>query len=322
MTAPQIRQMGKAVRWTFSARRTRQERQQERKCIKLWDAAITKATQERYFLGLRKLLPELQHVDSVLDLDMVTANWIQKCWEQGDPLHMISDALCGLHHYEPWTKRQLPLSWKMFSTWRKLESPDRAPPLTKPIIYAWAYYAVDHCDFIFAGLLLLGFFALLRTGEILKVTAADILLDASKGIVSLRDTKSGERDNVAEMVSFDDPFTLEVLTALKQLKQQQGLDKVPIWPYSGSAFRDRFKQYAKKFDLLQHKFRPYSLRRGGATHLFQVTGSMEIALVKGRWSHARVARIYISDGLSFLPRMTFTPSARKLLHSWNPSSTR
>lgn len=102
--------MGRAVRWTFSARRTRGERQQERKCIKLWDAAITKATQERYFLGLRKVLPELEHVDSILNLDMVTANWIQKCWEQGDPLHMISDALGGLHHYEPWTKRQLPLS--------------------------------------------------------------------------------------------------------------------------------------------------------------------------------------------------------------------
>lgn len=158
----------------------------------------------------------------------------------------------------------------MFSTWRKLESPDRAPPLTKQIIYAWAYYAVDHCDFIFAGLLLLGFFALLRTGEILQVAAADILLDGRKGIISLRDTKTGKRDNVAEMVSFDDPFTIQVLQALKALKVQQGLDKVPIWPYSGSAFRHRFKQYSDKFNLDQHKFRPYSLRRGGATHLFQV----------------------------------------------------
>ena len=314
--------MGRAVRWTFSARRTRAERKKQRTAIKLWDAAITKATQERYFLGLQKLLPELQNVSSTLDIDMATANWIQKCWEKGDPLHGISDALCGLHHYEPWTKRQLPLSWKMFSTWRKLESPDRAPPLTKQVIYAWAYYAVDHCDFIMAGLLLLGFFALLRTGEILQVTAADLLLDSQKGIVSLRDTKTGKRDNVAEMVSFDDPFTIQVLQGLKQLKVQQGLDKVPIWPYSGSAFRNRFKLYSKKFDLDQHKFRPYSLRRGGATHLFQTTGSMEVALVKGRWSHARVARIYISDGISFLPRMTFTPKARQLLLSWNPESTR
>lgn len=314
--------MGKAVRWTFIARRTRKERKQQRKSIRLWDAGITKPTQERYFLGLQKLLPEIMNIDSLIDLDMVTANWIQKCWEKGDPLHQISDALCGLHHFEPWTKRQLPLSWKMFSTWRKLESPDRAPPLTREIIYAWAYYAVDHCDFIFAGLLLLGFFALLRTGEILQVTAADLLIDASRAIVSLRDTKTGKRDNVAEMVSFNDPFALQVLHGLKQLKVQQGLDKVPIWPYSGSAFRGRFKQYCAKFDLEQHKFRPYSLRRGGATHLFQETGSMEIALVKGRWSHARVARIYISDGLSFLPRMTFTTAARRLLHQWNPTSTR
>ena len=314
--------MGRAVRWTFSARRTRKERKQQRACVKLWDAAISKPTQERYFLGLKNLLPEISNATSLLDIDMAAANWIQKCWERGDPLHGISDALCGLHHYEPWTKRHLPLSWKMFGTWRKLESPDRAPPLTPQIIYSWAYYAVDHCDFIFAGLLLLGFFALLRTGEILQVTPADILLNQTTGIVSLRDTKTGKRDNVSEMVSFDDPFTIQTLQGLKDIKNQQGLSKVPIWPYSGSAFRARFKQYSIKFDLEPHRFRPYSLRRGGATHLFQTTGSMEVALVKGRWSHARVARIYISDGLSFLPRMTFTTKARRLLHEWNPISTR
>lgn len=60
--------MGRAVRWTFSARRTRSERQKQRSCIKLWDAAITKATQTRYFLGLQKLLPELEGVTSPLDL--------------------------------------------------------------------------------------------------------------------------------------------------------------------------------------------------------------------------------------------------------------
>ena len=173
--------MGKAVRWTFSARRTRRERKHQRSSIKLWDAAITKATQERYFLGLQKLLPVLSDASSLIEIDMATSNWIQRCWENGDPLHGISEALCGLHHYEPWTKRHLPLSWKMFGIWRKLESPDRAPPVTREIIYAWSFYAIDHCDFIFAGLLLLGFFALLRTGEILQVTAADLLISNNQG---------------------------------------------------------------------------------------------------------------------------------------------
>ena len=45
-------------------------------------------------------------------------------------------------------------------------------------------------------------------------------------------------------------------------------------------------------------FKPYSIRRGGATAYFRVTRNMEATLDRGRWSSARVARIYINDGLA------------------------
>ena len=45
-------------------------------------------------------------------------------------------------------------------------------------------------------------------------------------------------------------------------------------------------------------FKPYSLRRGGATAFFRATGSMEKTLDRGRWSSARVGRIYINDGIA------------------------
>ena len=185
------------------------------------------------------------------------------------------------------------MSWKLFGVWRKLESPGRAPPLTKEIIYSWANYAIEHQDLIFAGLILLGFFALLRTGELLQVRAKDLLLDDSNGIVTLFGTKTGQRDNVGEMVSFSDFFTLETLKIVQQLQKERDLLHVPICHRSAQSFRTQFRSYCSRFDLLQHNFRPYSLRRGGATWLFQSSGSMELALVKGRWSSSRVARIYI-----------------------------
>lgn len=83
-------------------------------------------------------------------------------------------------------------------------------------------------------------------------------------------------------------------------------------------FRTEFKRYLQEFDLSKHQFRPYSLRRGGATWVFQQTGSMEAALLKGRWGSSRVARIYISDALSYLPGLTHTPTARRTLQEWNP----
>ena len=71
------------------------------------------------------------------------------------------------------------------------------------------------------------------------------------------------------------------------------------------------------FGLDVHQFRPYSLRRGGATHIFQCSGSMGLAMLKGRWQSSQVARIYISNGLSYLPNSKMSPDTDKLLRQYH-----
>ena len=193
--------MGRAVRWRFCTKRTRIERVRQRRSVILRDAGITERTQCRYFVGLRRILPILESSKSPGDMDGKIAEWIQDCWERGDVLHQISDALCGLHHYEPWTRKQLPESWKVFAVWRKLESPNRAPPLTATVINAWLMYCIQHCDLEFGALIALGFYALLRTGEMLPVRPCDLLLGPDNGVVSLSDTKTGLRNAAKETVS-------------------------------------------------------------------------------------------------------------------------
>ena len=163
-----------------------------------------------------------------------------------------------------------------------------------------------------------GFFALLRTGEFLDVTADDLLIGDDAGIVSLKRTKSGLRNAAHETVSFDDPITLEILRVVKQSKRESNMHKVPIWTKSAQAFRNEFAHHCKRFHIQELGFRPYSLRRGGATHLFQETGSMEVALLKGRWNSTKVAKIYLSDGLSYLPGLTFCKETRELLREYSP----
>lgn len=249
--------MGHRVRWTLSGKRTRAERQWQRRHIVLWNAGITMKTQQRFYFGLQQMLKHIRFVNSPLELDEEICDWIQKAWEDGDGLYVVSDALCGLHHYEPWTKRMIPQAWKLFSVWRKLEGPDRAPPLTRIIIYSWASYCISHNDLSFGALLCLGFFALLRTGELLSVRPCDILLGKDSAIVSLQTTKSGQRENVAEMVAFDDFMTLELLRVVITTAKQQGLFRVPFWTKSAQSFRERFKFYCHRFDLNQHQFRPF-----------------------------------------------------------------
>ena len=99
--------MVRAVPWRLNSRRTRQERKADRATIVLHDVSISEKTQIRYFWGLKKLLPFLTKVSTMLELDECITKWIQKSFEQGEPLHIISDALCGLQHQEPWVKRNV-----------------------------------------------------------------------------------------------------------------------------------------------------------------------------------------------------------------------
>ena len=264
--------MVRVVRPRFLTRTTQKERRDQRKDVTLTDAAITERTQKRYYFAVRFLLPILQKVPHMGVLDDHISAWVEEQWKAGQTLSFVSDALCGLHHFEPSTKRTIGNTWKLFRTWRKLEAPNRAPPLTKEIVYAIAYYAISHDDLIFAALMLIGFFAMLRTGEILNVKPCDCMLGATDAVISLPVTKTGVRHGAGETIALSDLFALDSLREAILLRQSQNCTKTPFWVQSAQSFRNRFGHYIKKFKLQSHNFRPYSLRRGGATFHFKAQG--------------------------------------------------
>ena len=60
-----------------------------------------------------------------------------------------------------------------------------------------------HNDLIFGTLVLLGFFALLRTGELFLVKPCNVLMSEQRVIISLEQTKTGKRGAATEIVSFE-----------------------------------------------------------------------------------------------------------------------
>lgn len=160
-------------------KRTRAERKAARKGLNLRDAGITAKTRIAYVVALRLLLPFIEQISNESELDMACAEWVEMCWEDGESLYTVGNALSGLHFFEPITKRRIPSAWKLFSTWKKMEWPARAPPLTYDIILSLAHYALCHNDLFFCCLLALGFFTLLRTGELLNLRGQDLLANDS-----------------------------------------------------------------------------------------------------------------------------------------------
>ena len=137
------------------------------------------------------------------------------------------------------------------------------------------------------------FYGVLRTGELLGIKSSDISINSSSGpaLISLGLTKGGKRSGSAESVPITTDQPLRWLWHWKQLaKAHTSLCTSP------AAFQDC-------------GFRPYSLRRGGATFWFQKWGSLDRLMLLGRWHAVKTARIYVNEGLALLAEMTLP---------WNP----
>ena len=296
---------------------TQEQRRQARKHIQLEDVGITQATLERYYTAVARLAPELQNVSTEGELDETIALWIQNEFEDGTPLHLVADALSGLHHFEPFTKKKLPKSWRLYGIWRKFEVPCRAPPLPQDIVLAMAGWCLSIDELTMSALILLGFHALLRTGELLQIRPCDFILDDKRGLLSLPSSKSGVRNNSRESVSLHDGSTLETVRAMLELKYQLGLSKVLCWEHSGTAFRNLFRRAVEALQVQHLGFRPYSLRRGGATYEMQSHGLMKRTLIRGRWRNSNIARLYICDGLALLPSLSMTLHSKFLVAQYS-----
>lgn len=175
--------------------------------------------------------------------------------------------------------------------------PNRAPPLTEEALHTFVGHALFNNRQAFALSLLLGFYGLLRTGELLGLRNRDIAQTGpcAVAVISLGLTKGGQRVGAAESVTVTEEDTLRRLWQWKQT-HSPGDTLCP----SPSVWRKLFSSTAESLSLEDYEYRPYSLRRGGSTFYFQKHGQLDRLLIQGRWQSSRTARLYLNDGLAIL----------------------
>ena len=205
-------------------------------------------------------------------------------------------------------------------TWVVHEVPNRAPPLSLENLEVMVGYSLFKQQHQFALSLLVGFFGLLRTGEILSITASHISVTDPKGpaVIALGLTKAGKRQGAAETVTI---HVEDVCRRLHQWKHDVS-GRTKLAP-SNYGWRKMFNDTLKAVGFQHVDYRPYSLRRGGATHYFTFQGSFDKLLVLGRWQSIKTARIYVNEGLSVLTNISvpLTPFTRNLRSQYARSLT-
>eukprot|EP00435_Cladocopium_sp_Y103_P064005 s38_g25.t1 len=196
------------------AAKTKQGRKDQRKGIRLRDFTVTNRTRERYERAVGKILPFLEAQPDLQDLDGIVGDYIELEWARGEAVNDIADCLSGLHFFWPQIKGLLRQSWRLFRSWRLVEAPQRAPPLTVWLAKAVVARALECDQLAFATLFALGFNCLLRTGELLALQFKDFEISRECGVVSLFSSKSGLRTGTEEAVSIRDPLVLDLIRTL------------------------------------------------------------------------------------------------------------
>ena len=292
------------------ADRQRQQRAVTRRRLgRLTNLIIAKRTGERYDRAVAFFFDwvERQGLTFTITSQVVslTSAWVEECWEEGESIGLAADTVSGLQHLVPELKGLLKESWRLFKAWRMHELPARAPPLLKTMVQAMAMSEIKVGNWRRALLLLIGFNVFLRTGEILKLRVADFIFDR-KGetvVLQLGMTKSGKRRGTPESVVCRSP---ELVTFAKLVLE--GLPPgEPVFNGLQHHFRTWFAAALDAQGLSNMGFRPYSLRRGGATAAFREGASWESLCEIGSWASQKTLRIYVTDALAELAELRTPP---------------
>ena len=295
----------------------KEERKRVRKTLgKLKSLTVQPKTRERYAGSLESFFNYLAREGLTLPkqrdtMDGLVSDYIEFLWSEGEGRAEASNVLAALQDADPKLKGCLPGCWRLLRTWNANEVPQRAPPLSESVLTAMVGWAVMHEHYEFGLSLLVAFHGLLRTGELLGIQAWQVNITGSfsPAVISLGLTKSGKRHGAAESITLTEKSVLRWLWTWKRSAQPHDFltSKPHVW-------RAMFSECVTSLKLDSWHFRPYSLRRGGATYLFTKCGSLDRVLLAGRWTAIKTAKIYLNSGLAMLSDIQIP---RKLLHPFH-----
>ena len=270
---------------------------------------VQPATKARYNKAVDEFLSFLHQNNLVLpkqrsQLDPLLCDFLEYLWSHGYGRAQASDTIAGLQDQDAKLKGHLQGSWRLLKTWSLNEVPNRAPPLPEHVLHAMVGWAFFKQYYSFGVSLMLGYYAMLRTGELLGLKSSHLLCDKrqSKVIVSLGLTKGGKRLGGAESCVVGYDLVVKFLVQWKAIAgATTGFATKP------AQWRSLFNQCLETLKLQQYQFRPYSLRRGGATWWFSRHHSLDKILLQGRWQAPKTARTYINEGLAVLAELQLPP---------------
>jgi hypothetical protein len=288
--------------------------------------AVSEVTRRRYALALEEFMNWRRRENHAWPrtfdgLDLLVAEFVEWGWLEGLPKNGVANVLSSLQHHAPILKKKLPEAWRRYSSWCKREVASRAAPLSAELVVGAAGWCFQQGDASMGLSLLVSFQCLLRTGELFLLQKQHIVVgaDLRTAVLSLGYTKSGKRTGETEHVTLDDSRLVRLLANHLQDKEPHYL----LIGRSPSQWRARFSKVMNIFDINKRaNFKPYSLRQGGATHLYSTTLNLSLLTTRGRWASAPTARLYVDEAAVQLNALALDTADRTLCKTLKQSIPR
>jgi len=176
-----------------------------------------------------------------------------------------------------------------------------------------AQAALESAEFSLAFAVWIAFIMFLRPCEIIYRTFSDFTLTDNNTamIIELGYTKGGKRRNVKERVVCRDASAILMFVWLSEGRNSDSY----VYPEGMPHFRRRFGDLLIDIHLKDLPYKPYSLRRGGATHAFLLSKSYGPVMDTGRWMALRTCKIYIDEARVLLSNRVLSDKAQEVIRS-------
>ena len=181
--------------------------------------------------------------------------------------------------------------------------PRRAPPIPPAVVRGIAGLAWVHGRQDVALGVSIGFHSMLRGGEVLGLRFCDCMHFSDTVVLDLGFTKTGSRKGPREQVTITDSSLASLLRYF--CRECESTERLVCM--SPPNFRKYYSRLLSFFSLGEEGYTLHSLRCGGATHFFRVTGNLSATLERGRWLSVSSGRMYITEGLSVLVHRKIRP---------------
>ena len=223
------------------------------------------------------------------DMDDLLCQAIEHAWHSGEARSVAANMISGLEHHVNGLRGLLKGAKRLWRQWGKLEDISRAPPLDIRSVLAMCWYMWEWEHPEAAVLVLLAFHRFLRPMDYLEVKCGQFLFPKDDAAhLMLTNTKT----TGATSVPISDPHLINLLRMFTRNRQPGDF----FMPLSKPEFRLLFDAAVRAIGL-PSSFKPYSLRRGGASCFFQATGNYHRTMELGNWKHLSTAKLYINTAL-------------------------